>query len=94
MTKERKFDLNIESILEDWDIYHALREIIANALDEQLLTNSKDIQIYKDKNKWYIRDFGRGLQYEHLTQNENQEKILHPNVIGKFLRNSFKIFGN
>lgn len=33
MTKE--FDLNIEKILENWEIYHAIRELIANALDEQ-----------------------------------------------------------
>lgn len=31
----KKFDLNIERILEDWELYHAIREIIANALDEQ-----------------------------------------------------------
>jgi hypothetical protein len=37
----KKFDLNIEKILENWDRKHAIREIIANALDEQKLTNSK-----------------------------------------------------
>jgi len=41
--KSLKFDLNIEKILEDWEVYDAIREIIANALDEQLLTNTKDI---------------------------------------------------
>ena len=39
----REFDLNIEKILESWEVYHAVREIIANALDEQILTNTKDI---------------------------------------------------
>ena len=34
---------------------------------------------------WHIRDFGRGLKYEHLTQNESQEKLQNPGrVIGKF----------
>ena len=37
IVKEREdsqeFDLNIEKILENWEVYHALREIIANALD-------------------------------------------------------------
>ena len=28
----RKFDLNIEEVLEDWEVYHAIREIIANVL--------------------------------------------------------------
>ena len=77
----RRFDLNIEKILEDWEPHHALREVIANAIDEQLLTSTKDIQIYKEKGKWYIRDFGRGLKYEHLTQKENIEKIQNPNVM-------------
>ena len=82
----RLFDLNIEKVLEDWEVYHAIREVIANALDEQLLTKTKEIEIFKDRqNKWHIRDFGRGLRYEHLTQNECDEKLAHPNlVIGKF----------
>lgn len=80
----KKFDLNIESILEDWEIYHAIREIIANALDEQLLTNSRKVDIYQDQGYWIVRDYGRGLEHMHLTQNENQEKLDNPNVIGRF----------
>ncbi|MCH7559898.1 MAG: ATP-binding protein [Thaumarchaeota archaeon] len=81
----RKFDLNIEEVLEDWEVYHAIREIIANAIDEQKLTKTKDIEIKKEKNCFVIRDYGRGLKYEHLTQNEDEEKISHPErVIGKF----------
>jgi len=81
----RKFDLNIEEVLEDWEVYHAIREIIANAIDEQILTKTKDIEIKKEKNCFVIRDYGRGLKYEHLTQNEDKEKISHPElVIGKF----------
>lgn len=81
----RKFDLNIEKVLEDWEIYHAVREIIANALDEQALTNTKDIEIKNEKNHFVIRDFGRGIRYDHLTQNENKEKLSNPQlVIGKF----------
>jgi hypothetical protein len=33
----RNFDLNIEKILEGWKAKHAIREVIANALDEQVL---------------------------------------------------------
>lgn len=80
----KKFDLNIEKILEDWEMHHAIREIIANALDEQLLTKTDDVVITKIGNSWVIRDFGRGLKYSHLTQNENQEKISSASVIGKF----------
>jgi hypothetical protein len=63
----KKFDLNIEEILEDWEVHHAVREVIANAIDEQLLTKTRGIEIFKDpKGKWHIRDYGRGLKYEHL----------------------------
>jgi hypothetical protein len=82
----RKFDLNIEKILEGWEVRHALREVIANALDEQALTGTKQVKIAKDsQSAWHIRDYGRGLKYEHLTQNENKEKLGNPNkVVGKF----------
>ena len=85
LTEIRKFDLNIEDVLENWEVYHALREIIANALDEQILTKTKDIEITKKNHITKIKDFGRGLRYEHLTQNENQEKLNNSEiVIGKF----------
>ncbi|MGI8599977.1 MAG: hypothetical protein ACR2KB_12055 [Chitinophagaceae bacterium] len=80
----KQFDLNIEKILENWETYHAIREVIANALDEQLLTNTKDVEITKQGSSWHIRDYGRGLKYTNLTQNENQEKLSNPKVIGKF----------
>ncbi len=81
----RMFDLNIEKILEDWEADHALREVVSNALDEQLLTKTEEIRIFKDKQgNWHVRDFGRGLRYEHLTQKENDEKLKNPQVIGKF----------
>jgi len=85
MTEAKKFDLNIEEILENWGISDGIREIIANAIDEQTLTSSKPIEIFKSaKNTWHIRDYGRGLKYEHLTQKENVEKKDHPQLIGKF----------
>ncbi|KKL91592.1 hypothetical protein LCGC14_1893130 [marine sediment metagenome] len=85
MANKRSFDLNIEKILEDWDIHHGIREIIANAIDEQKLTSTEDILVFRDDDGyWHIRDFGRGLKYEHLTQNENEEKLKNPNLIGKF----------
>lgn len=82
----RLFDLNIEKVLEHWSVAFAVREVLANALDEQELTGSNPPEIFKDsQGAWHIRDFGRGLKYEHLTQNENKEKIRHKDrVIGKF----------
>lgn len=84
---ERNFDLNIEKILEGWETCHAVREIIANALDEQALSKTNDVQIGQNRDgSWHIRDFGRGLKYEHLTQNENQEKLKNPGKIGNGLK--------
>lgn len=81
----KKFDLNIEKILEDWEVYCAIREVIANAIDEEILTGTKQIKVFKDREgRWHIRDFGRGLKYEHLTQKEDEEKLSNPHVIGKF----------
>lgn len=82
----RNFDLNIEKVLEGWEVSHAVREVIANALDEEALTQTADVQIVRTPDgAWHIRDFGRGLKYEHLTQNENEEKLKNPTkVIGKF----------
>ena len=80
------FDLNIEKILEHWTVADAIREIIANALDEQALTGTQDVEIFEDeRGTWHVRDFGRGLSYEHLTQNESQEKLNSKKpIIGKF----------
>lgn len=93
MTKE--FDLNIERILENWEVYHAVREIIANALDEQKLTGTGPISIHKEGGIWHITDYGRGLNYHHLTQNENDEKLNADDLIGKFgvgLKDSLAVF--
>jgi len=82
----RSFDLNIEEVLENWEVEHAIREIIANALDEQVISRTAEIEISKDdRGDWHIRDSGRGLQIEHFTLNENQEKLSAPTgIIGKF----------
>src|SRR5690242_19158940 len=82
----REFDLNIERVLENWTLAHAIRELIANALDEAALTGAREPEVTKDADgRWHVRDFGRGLRYEHLTQNENREKLASPGkVVGKF----------
>src|SRR4029079_8857184 len=57
----REFDLNIERVLENWTVAHAIRELIANALDEAALTGTVEPEIAKDTGgRWHIRDFGRG----------------------------------
>jgi hypothetical protein len=81
----KHFDLNIDKILENWEVFHAIRELIANAIDEHILTNTEKPQIFRDDaGWWHIRDFGRGLRYQDLIQTENPEKLGHPHLIGKF----------
>src|ERR1051325_4605105 len=82
----RAFDLNIEKVLESWSVSHALREMIANALDERVLSSSAPIQISRVRTgEWRIRDFGRGLRIQHLTQKENPEKHRREReVLGRF----------
>jgi len=90
------FDLNIENVLENWEVCHAVREVISNALDEMVITKTKPIEITKGNNElWHIRDFGRGLQYKHFTQNESDEKAKAQGVIGKFgvgLKDALAVF--
>jgi hypothetical protein len=94
--EKRYFDLNIEQVLENWEVYHAVREIIANALDETVLTNASSVDIFKDgEGLWHIRDFGRGLHYHHFSQNENEEKSNAQGIIGKFgvgLKDALAVF--
>lgn len=81
----RDFDLNVERVLEHWTVAHAVRELIANALDEAALTDTAEPEITKDRDgSWHVRDFGRGLRYEHLTQKENREKLERTDLVGKF----------
>ena len=82
---KRTFDLNIETVLENWTVADAVREIIANAEDETIINNYKPVEIYKYKdNKWHIKDYGRGLKYVHFTQNESVEKLSRKDLIFKF----------
>jgi hypothetical protein len=79
------FDLNVEKILDHWGVPEAVREVIANALDEHALTGTAAPQITKRRDGWHVIDFGRGLRYQHLTQNENPEKRRKSDlVVGKF----------
>lgn len=81
----RLFDLNIETVLDHWEVHHGIREVIANALDEQTLSGTAPIRIARDgAGCWHVRDFGRGIKIEDFTLNENPEKIGTDGVIGKF----------
>ena len=80
-------DLNIKQILSDWKISDAIRELIANAIDEHLITNQTDpIKVdYNEQTKTLvIQDNGRGIKNIHFIQNESNEKKGAFNTIGKF----------
>jgi len=86
-TQAKRFDLNMEEdLLEAWEKSDGVRELIANALDEQALTETGPVDIFQDdEGRWHIRDYGRGLRYQHFTQGEDEEKLVNPDtVIGKF----------
>jgi hypothetical protein len=83
----KEFDLNMEEeLLEAWDIDDGVRELIANSLDEAALSNTREPEIFQDdRGRWHIRDYGRGLTHQDLTQGEDEEKLNNPDkVIGKF----------
>lgn len=83
----KRFDLNMEEdLLEAWNKSDGIRELISNALDEQALTETDEVEIFEDEEGlWHVRDYGRGLRYQHFTQGEDEEKLANPDtVIGKF----------
>lgn len=90
------FDLNIDTVLEHWTVSFGLRELIANALDEQALTGTAEPEVRRDSaGNLHIRDHGRGLEYRHLSQNESVEKRTSGAVIGQFgvgLKDALAVF--
>lgn len=82
----REFDLNMYKTVSHWPISYAIRELIANAIDEKLIAGFEEeigINLLGDGN-WTIKDYGRGLAKEHLVINENKEKNDNGRCIGKF----------
>lgn len=80
------FDLNIQQFLETWTSRDALRELLANALDEALLSQTAAPIVTREaEGVWVIADQGRGLRPEHFALAENPEKIdAQQPVIGRF----------
>jgi hypothetical protein len=76
------FDLNIgENYLGNWEPWVALRELIANALDED---GKGDVEAkLRDDGTIVIRDKGKGLKPEHFIFQEF-EKSQRDDKIGKF----------
>jgi len=80
------FDLNIQQFLDSWTPRDAVRELLANALDEAMLSGTQTPAIERTGvGEWTISDAGRGLRPEHLALAESEEKTGSPlPVIGRF----------
>lgn len=95
--ESRYYDLNAgNENLTHWKLEHALRELIANALDEQRETETKPIEVFWDEaGKLHIRDYGRGLEESHLVIGGAKRKEKDPNAIGHFdagLKDALSVF--
>jgi hypothetical protein len=79
-------DLNIGvQCLDNWEIYHAIRELIANGIDEHInsrLTESIDI-IYS-RNNCTIIDYGSGITKSNFILQTNPTKLNNDKTIGQF----------
>jgi hypothetical protein len=89
MAERKFFDLNIKRILTTWQVPHACRELVANALDEHVLCGlkPKDVNIKLDNGRLTIRDRGRGITKFHFVQDESVEKVKNfknSQIIGHF----------
>jgi len=87
MDETREFDLNIERVLEHWTLAHAVRELIANCprrgRHSPRQRNRRSPRMPTRRGISVTSD--GGVRYEHLTQNENKEKLANPGkVVGKF----------
>ncbi len=84
-----EFDLNIKRILTTWEVPHACRELVANALDEHVLCKLDQGAVVIDlkKDRLLIKDQGRGITKFHFVQDESEEKVKHfknSQIIGHF----------
>ena len=95
----KTLDLNIgKNALNHLTISDAIKELIANALDEHELINcDKDIIVSYIDDNLYIKDFGRGITPNNFILESNVEKRNNNNIIGMFgygLKDALGIFAS
>ena len=79
------FYLNIGAINDTWTVPHAIREFIANSIDETTLSGvTQNPEFTINGNTITIRDYGRGIQPKHFVLDQQDEKLKSNQVIGKF----------
>ncbi len=94
----KKYDLNVNDTMGDqWDVSDAIRELMSNAIDESIITSTKQ-PLYELKNNILkIRDWGRGIKPKHFINDKNSEKEQLENTIGIFgvgLKDSLNVLFN
>jgi len=78
-------DLNLgRQVLSHWNTALALREIIANAIDESVLNPNVQFTAEYNLGVTYITDTGSGLHLENFVNTENKEKKAKDGTIGNF----------
>ncbi len=68
----REFDLNVKKVLENWAVTQVVRELIANAIDEKALPNTKEIEIYKDNNGYLMFIFANSGKIVQSSQRDGR----------------------
>ena len=86
MPRNNTIDLNIGTqCLDNWENNNAIRELIANALDEHIINKIvKPISINHSRNKCEIIDYGSGITKSSFVIQSNSNKINNEKLIGQF----------
>jgi len=86
MSCTKSFDLNIgRQCLDNWENKHALRELIANAIDEHTARNiKKPISINYNRKYVEIIDYGNGIMPNNFINQTNYKKKNNKKYIGFF----------
>jgi hypothetical protein len=86
MPRNNTIDLNIGTrCLDNWENHHAIRELIANAMDEHIISKiTKPISINHSKNKCEIIDYGSGITKSSFVIQSNSNKLNNEKLIGQF----------
>ena len=86
MSYENVLDLNIgQECLDNWNNHNAIRELIANGIDEHTTSKiKKPIVIRQNKNNYEIIDYGRGLTQDDFIHKTNKTKTSGTGYIGQF----------
>ena len=86
MPRNNTIDLNIGTqCLDNWENHDACRELIANAMDEHIISKiTQPISINHSRNKCEIIDYGSGITKSSFVIQSNSNKLNNEKLIGQF----------